>query len=111
MAEKILLHDFIEIDYTGKFLDGTVFDTTNKETAEKNDIFSPQMNYKPAIICLGEKQLIEGLDSALLNKETEKTYTLQLKPEEAFGKKDFKKIPQQTDSKKKIAPKKCNNLI
>lgn len=26
-------------------------------------------------------------------------------------KKDFKKIPQQTDSKKKIAPKKCNNLI
>jgi FKBP-type peptidyl-prolyl cis-trans isomerase 2 len=92
MADKILLHDFIEIEYTGKFADDTVFDTTSKETAEKNNIFSPQIKYKPAIVCIGEKQLIPGLDSALLDKETEKNYTIELTPVEAFGKKDIKKI-------------------
>lgn len=92
MPDKILLHDFIEIEYTGKFLDGTVFDTTDKEIAQKNSLFSPQINYKPAIICIGEKQLIAGLDNALLGKEVGKSCTINLKPEQAFGKRDIKKI-------------------
>jgi len=107
MSEKIILHDFIEAEYTGRFLDGTVFDTTSKETAQKNNIFSPKMKYGPAIICVGEKQLIEGLDNALLNKETSKEYTIHLTPEQAFGKKDFKKIklvPLTEFQKQKINP-------
>lgn len=104
---KILLHDFIEIEYTGKFTDGTIFDTTSKEIAEKNNIFSPQIKYKPAIVCIGEKQLIPGLDNALLNKEVGKTYTIELKPEEAFGRKDIKKIklvPPAEFQKQNIQP-------
>ncbi len=104
---KIALHDFIEIEYTGKFKDGTIFDTTSKETAEKNDIFSPQIKYKPAIVCIGEKQLIPGLDSALLDKEAGKDYTIELTPEEAFGKKDIKKIkliPPAEFQKRNINP-------
>ncbi|MBR9683427.1 peptidylprolyl isomerase [Candidatus Woesearchaeota archaeon] len=92
MPTKIKLHDFLEVEYTGKFPDGAVFDTTDKDVAEKNNIFSPQMNYQPVTICVGEKQLIPGLDDALLNKEIGKTYNINLKPEEAFGKKDIKKI-------------------
>lgn len=92
MPDKLLLHDFIEIEYTGQFKDGTVFDTTSKEIAKKNNVFSPQIKYKPAIICLGEKQLIQGLDNALLGKEVGSSYTINLTPEQAFGKKDFKKI-------------------
>ena len=104
---KILLHDFLEIEYTGKFADGIVFDTTDKEIAQKNNIFSSNIKYKPAVICVGEKQLIPGLDNALLNKEIGKTYTINLKPEEAFGKKDIKKIklvPPAEFKKQNIQP-------
>lgn len=107
MAEKIVLHDFVELDYTGKFKDGTVFDTTSKETAEDNNIFSAEMKYKPAVVCVGEKQLIPGLDGALLGKEVGKSFTVELEAEEAFGKKDFKKIrlvPIAEFQKRKVNP-------
>ncbi|MFC1686931.1 peptidylprolyl isomerase [Nanoarchaeota archaeon] len=105
---KILLNDFIEVEYTGKFADGTIFDTTNQEVAQKNNIFSPEMKYKPVIICVGEKQLILGLDDALLGKEVGKEYTIDLKPEEAFGKRDIKKIrlvPLAEFKKRRIDPR------
>ncbi len=105
---KILLNDFIEVEYTGKFTDGTVFDTTNQEVAQKNDIFSPEMKYKPIIICVGEKQLISGLDNNLIDKEVGKSYTIELKPEDAFGKKDIKKIrlvPLAEFQKRRIDPR------
>ncbi|MFC1686928.1 peptidylprolyl isomerase [Nanoarchaeota archaeon] len=105
---KILLNDFIEVEYTGKFADGTIFDTTNQEVAQKNNIFSPEMKNKPVIICVGEKQLILGLDDALLGKEVGKEYTIDLKPEEAFGKRDIKKIrlvPLAEFKKRRIDPR------
>lgn len=108
MPDKIILHDFLEIEYTGKFLDGTIFDTTDKEVAQKNNIFSPQIKYGPTIICIGEKQLISGLDDALLGKDVGKSCTISLKPEQAFGKKDIKKIrlvPSVEFKKQNIEPR------
>lgn len=92
MADKIALHDFLEVEYTGKFSDGKVFDTTDKEVAQKNNIFSPTMKYQPLVVCVGERQLILGLDDALIGKEIGKSYNIDLKPEQAFGKRDIKKI-------------------
>jgi len=92
MSEKIKDQDFIELDYTGQLADGKVFDTTHEEIAKKNNLFSPQMNYKPLIVCVGEQQLVPGLDQALIDKEIGQEYKIDLKPEQAFGKKDVKKI-------------------
>lgn len=107
MSEKVQQGDFIEIEYTGRFNDGSLFDTTDQELAKKNDIFSPQMKYGPAIICVGEGHLVSGLDSALVGKEIGKSYVIELSPEQAFGKKDFKKIalvPFSEFQKKKMTP-------
>ncbi|MBT7706870.1 peptidylprolyl isomerase, partial [archaeon] len=38
MTSTIKEHDFIEVEYTGKFPDGKVFDTTDKELAQKESI-------------------------------------------------------------------------
>ncbi len=108
MAEKIVLHDFVELEYTGKFKEGMVFDTTSKEVAQKNGVFSPQIKYGPAVICIGEKQLVKGLDDALLGKEIGKDYTIEIGPEEAFGKRDVKKIklvPSAEFKKQNIEPR------
>lgn len=96
--------DFIEIDYVGK-TDGTVFDTTIKAEAEKAGL-NPKNEYKPAIICLGEKQLLPGLDEFLIGKELG-SYTVELPAGKAFGKKDtklLKLIPRQKFKEAKIEP-------
>ncbi len=92
MSEKIKLNDFIEIDYTGKLTDGTVFDTTNENVAKDKHLPTQNHKYKPAVICVGERQIIPGLDVQLVEKELGKEYTTTLPPEKAFGKRDIKQI-------------------
>jgi FKBP-type peptidyl-prolyl cis-trans isomerase 2 len=84
--------DFIEIDYTGRLKeDNSVFDTTNEQLAKDEGIHNPNTGYGPVIICLGQKQLIKGLDAKLEGKELGK-HTIDLPAEEAFGKKNAKLI-------------------
>ena len=45
----------IYINYTGKLLDGTVFDTTDERTAKDNGIWSSSRTYAPVLIKWGEK--------------------------------------------------------
>ena len=85
-------HDFVELEYTGRLKEGPVFDTTSEKIAKENNIHNPQLEYKPGIICVGEEQVPKGLDEFLVGKELNKEYTVDLKPENAFGKKDAKKI-------------------
>ena len=87
---KIKKGDFIEIDYIGKFSNGNVFDTNIKETGEKNQIHKKE--YQPLIVCVGENQVIKGLDKNLEGSELEKDYTFEISAEEAYGKKEPKLI-------------------
>ena len=83
--------DFVELEYTGRLKeDGSVFDTTSKDIAVKSGIFNEKSAYGPVIITLGGKHLLQGLDKALEGKEMGKAYTMELEPENAFGKKDAK---------------------
>ena len=73
---KIKKHDFIEIEYTGKLEDGGVFDTTSEKVANENHIHNPQMKYGPVVICIGEHQVLKGIDDFLLDKEAGKDYNI-----------------------------------
>lgn len=85
-------NDFIEIEYTGKLKEGSsVFDTTDKETAKEHHLYREGAEYGPIIVCVGEKHVLKGLDEFLVGKEIG-SYKIELKPEEAFGKKDTKLI-------------------
>ena len=66
-----------------------VFDTTDPEVAKKSGL---DKNVKPVIICLGKNVILPGLEAALVGKEIGKDYSIELEPENAFGKKDTKKI-------------------
>ncbi len=92
MAETLKEHDFIEINYTGKLADGKIFDTTQEAVAKENGIFNPKMSYEAFKLCIGEKQILPGLDATLIGKEVGKSYSAELSPKDAFGKKDVKKI-------------------
>ncbi|MBI5391491.1 FKBP-type peptidyl-prolyl cis-trans isomerase [Candidatus Woesearchaeota archaeon] len=81
--------DFIEMEYTGRIKDsGKVFDVTNEEVAKKEGLYTDHAVFGPRIVCLGESQLIQGLDKSLIGREIGKSYVLEINPEEAFGRKD-----------------------
>lgn len=85
-------NDFIELDYTGRLKENNiVFDTTSKDLAEKEGLFSQQMEYGPIVVCIGKGHLVKGLDQKIVGKDPGK-YTFELAPEEAFGKKDPKLV-------------------
>ena len=85
-------HDFVEIEYTGKIKDGNiVFDTTYEKVAKENKLES-HTGYGPVVVCVGEEQLLKGLDKNIEGKEIGKEYDIDIKPEDAFGKKDAKLI-------------------
>lgn len=92
MAEIIKEHDFVEIEYTGKLSEGTVFDTTSEKVAKDNNFKNHNRTFEPAIICVGEHQVLPGLDEALVEKELGKEYTITIPAEKAFGKRDVKKM-------------------
>jgi len=92
--------DFIELEYTGKLKEeNTIFDTTDEKIAKENNLFDEKAEYFPIIICVGQGQIIKGLDNALPGKETEKSYTIEVKAEEAYGKKNAKLIQLISTSK------------
>ena len=80
--------DFVEVEYTGKVIDDNfVFDTTSEKIAKELHIHNPYGLYGPAIVCIGQHQLLRGLEEELVGKEVGKEYTMKLAPEKAFGKK------------------------
>ncbi len=86
---KTKKQDFIELDFIARIKDSNlIFDLTDKELAKKNNIHNENIDYKPIKICIGEGHVIQGLDKALENKEINKDYKIEIKAEEAFGKKD-----------------------
>ena len=81
---------FIEINYTGLIKENNkVFDTSYEEIAKKENIFNKNLTYNSIIICIGEHQILPGLDEELENKELG-NYEFEIPPEKAFGKKNPK---------------------
>lgn len=99
--------DFVELDYTGRIKDDKIiFDTTEEDVARASDNYNPKFLYKPAIICVGEHQLIKGLDDILIGKNPGK-FTVEIKAENGFGKKSpalLKLLPLKLFMKDNIQP-------
>lgn len=56
----------IKMNYVGRLLDGSIFDTSIEKTAQEEGIYNPQRPYEPMQAIAGVGQLIPGMDEALL---------------------------------------------
>jgi len=103
----IKIKDFVEIEYTGKIKeDNIVFDTTSEKIAKENNMFNENVDYGPVVVCVGQEHVLKGIDNVLVGKEPGE-FKIDLKPEEAFGKKDAKLIqliPSSKFKQQKIQP-------
>jgi len=97
--------DFVELDYTGR-VDGEVFDTSVEEVAKKNGLYNPKVKYGSVKVIVGAGNVLPGIDKALPGKEPG-SYSLRIKPEDAFGKKTaelLKMIPVREFEKQGLKP-------
>tara|TARA_Y100000310_G_C20616046_1_gene780686 strand:+ start:457 stop:1119 length:663 start_codon:yes stop_codon:yes gene_type:complete len=102
--EKIKKNDFIELKFTGKVVDGEIFDTNIPSDAEKINL---KIDDKQFIICVGQKMVIEGLDDALIDKEVNKKFSVEIPSTKAFGERKremVKLIPLKVFREKNINP-------
>lgn len=89
--ETVKKRDFIEIEYTGKIKeDSIIFDTTDEKVAKENNLHGH--DFSPAVICIGEEQVLKGIDKNLEGKEIGEEYEFDVNPEDAFGRKNAKLI-------------------
>jgi FKBP-type peptidyl-prolyl cis-trans isomerase 2 len=99
-------NDFVEIEFTGKILiTGEIFDTNIKSDAEKAGLETK--NLKPFVLSVGNKMLPKGFDLDLDGREIGKDYSVECKPEDAFGKRDpqmVRMIPTKLFHEQKINP-------
>jgi len=58
----------VKVNYTGRLLDGTVFDTSDKEVAKKAGpgVYNEQRPYEPIEIPIGVGQVIPGWDEGIM---------------------------------------------
>jgi FKBP-type peptidyl-prolyl cis-trans isomerase len=56
----------VKVNYTGRLLDGTVFDTSDKATAQKAGTYNEQRPYEPIEFTLGGGEVIAGWDEGLM---------------------------------------------
>lgn len=58
--------DKVKVNYTGRLLDGSVFDTSDKATAQAAGTFDERRPYEPIELTLGEGRVIAGWEQGLL---------------------------------------------
>lgn len=77
--------DTVWVNYTGKYENGEVFDTSYEERAKEAGIYVPGREYKPLEIKVGAAQVIKGFDKALLGMKEGEEKEVKIPPDEAYG--------------------------
>ena len=78
--------DCVDITFVGRLDDGRVFDLNDIETAKKEKLNTKGL--EKTIVCLGERDLVPGLDEFLIDKEVGEALKTEVSPDKAFGRKE-----------------------
>jgi FKBP-type peptidyl-prolyl cis-trans isomerase FkpA len=66
IKRKPLAGDTVLVNYTGKTLDGKIFDTSIQADAIKGGVNNPGRNYEPIQFIVGNREVISGWDEGFL---------------------------------------------
>lgn len=79
--------DIVELEYTGRTGDGTVFDTSDESVARESGLAASHSDreYTPLTVEVGTGQIIDGLEEALVGLEEGTTTTVAIPPEKGYG--------------------------
>ncbi|ACV23979.1 FKBP-type peptidyl-prolyl cis-trans isomerase [Methanocaldococcus fervens] len=85
--------DYVKVDYI-LVVDGEVIDTSIEEVAKENGIYYPEREYEPLGFVVGNGDLIEGFEEAVIGMEVGEEKTVTIPPEKGYGFRDEKLIQE-----------------
>ncbi len=88
--------DTLKVDYTGSFLNKTVFDTSLEAVARDNNIYNANREYNPLEIRYGYGQVIPGFEFGLSRMEMGDKATVLMPSLYAYGSEDIPGIPRNS---------------
>ena len=85
--------DYVKVDYVLE-VDGKVIDTSIEEVAKENNIYYPEREYKPIGFIVGNGELIEGFEEAVIGMDVGEEKTVTIPPEKGYGLRDERLIQE-----------------
>jgi FKBP-type peptidyl-prolyl cis-trans isomerase SlyD len=85
--------DYVKVDYI-LVVDGKVVDTSIEEVAKENKIYYPEREYGPIGFIVGNGELIEGFEEAVVGMEVGEEKTVTIPPEKGYGLRDERLIQE-----------------
>ncbi len=99
--------DFVRVEYVGRLESGEIFDVTNEEEAKKNNVYNKDIRYRPIPVIVGANFVISGLDKALKGMKPGEKRTVEVGPEDGFGKRDprmVRVVPRKAFRDRNVEP-------
>jgi len=84
--------DTVQVNYTGKLENGTIFDTSKEDVAKQAGIYINRRNYTPLEFVVGSGQMIQGFDKSIIGMKVGEEKTITVTPKEAYGDYDKNRI-------------------
>lgn len=83
----------VKVNYTGKLLDGKVFDTSVESVAQDAGIYNPARPYEPLAYVVGEMSLIKGWEEAMSTLSQGSVATIIMPSNLGYGAQGAQVIP------------------
>ena len=82
---KVAAGKKVSVNYTGRLLDGTLFDTSREADAKAADKVQPGRTYEPLTYTVGAQSMIKGWDEGIMGQPAGSEITLVMPSELAYG--------------------------
>ncbi len=92
-GQKVEIGRDVAINYTGRLLDGKVFDTSIEKIAKENNLYNANRPYEPLAYKVGEMSLIRGWEMGILNQPAGSKLTLIIPSSLGYGPRQNGNIP------------------
>lgn len=84
-GEKVAVGKKVAVDYTGRLLDGTVFDSSREADAKESANYNDKRNYEPLTYVVGSQPMIKGWEEGIMGQPAGSEITLVMPSELAYG--------------------------
>lgn len=84
-GQKVEIGRQVAINYTGRLLNGKVFDTSLESVAKENEIYDSRRPYEPLSYRVGEQSLIRGWEKGIINQPAGSKLTLIIPSALGYG--------------------------
>lgn len=82
---KVAAGKIVEMNYTGRTLDGTMFDSSVESDAKDGGIYNPQRPYQPLSYEVGKMSLIKGWEDGVMGLPAGTSVTLIMPSDLGYG--------------------------